>query len=78
VEEGVASARSRTAPSLPWKRCQNFPEPHLVCQNKFAANADRGFKFQKRSQLFIGVHNETFSVAMRIYNPDRSPAKTHG
>jgi len=34
VEEGVESPRSGTAPSLPWERCQNFPEPHLVCQNK--------------------------------------------
>ena len=31
------------------------------------------FQFQKRRQLFIGMHNETLSVAMRIYNPDRSP-----
>jgi hypothetical protein len=29
-------------------------------------------KFQKRSQLFIGAHNETLSVAaMRVSNPDR-------
>jgi hypothetical protein len=33
----------------------------------------RRFKFQKRSQLFIGVHNETLSiVAMCVCNPDRS------
>jgi hypothetical protein len=30
-------------------------------------------KLQKRSQLFIRVHNETFSVAaMRVCNPDCS------
>ena len=69
------SFRSGTAPSLPWERCHNLPEPQLLCQNKFAASADRGFKFQKRSELFIGVHNETFSVAMRIYNPDCSPER---
>jgi hypothetical protein len=32
------------------------------------------FRFQKRSQLFIDVRNETPSiVAMRVSNPDRSP-----
>jgi hypothetical protein len=36
-------------------------------------------KFQKRSQYFIRVHNETFSVAaMRVSNPDRSPLRIHG
>ena len=34
----------------------------------------RRFKFQKRSQLFIGTHNEALSVAaMCVCNPDRSP-----
>jgi hypothetical protein len=38
------------------------------------ARANRRFEFEKRSQLFIGVHNETLSiVAMRVSNPDRSP-----
>jgi hypothetical protein len=31
---------------------------------KFAASADRRFKFDERRQLFIRVHNETFSVAV--------------
>jgi hypothetical protein len=32
------------------------------------------FKFDKRGQLFIRVHNETLSViAMRVRNPDCSP-----
>ena len=32
--------------------------------------AGHSFKFQKRSQHFIGVHNETLSVAaIRICNP---------
>jgi hypothetical protein len=30
-------------------------------------------KIDKRCQLFIRSHNETFSVAMGINNPDRSP-----
>ena len=41
---------------------------------QFAASSDRRFQFQKRRQLFIGVHNETLSVAaMRVHNPDCSP-----
>jgi hypothetical protein len=32
------------------------------------------FKFHKRSQLFIRVHDETLSfAAMRVCNPDRLP-----
>jgi hypothetical protein len=35
---------------------------------------DRQFKFEKRSQLFLRVHNETLSVvAVRVCNEDRSP-----
>ena len=34
----------------------------------------RRFQFDKRSQLFIRVHDEMLSVvAMRVRNPDRSP-----
>jgi hypothetical protein len=29
-------------------------------------------QFQKRSQHFIGTHDETFSIAMSVNNPDRS------
>jgi hypothetical protein len=32
----------------------------------------RPFQFHKRSQLFIGSHNETLSVAVRVHNPDCS------
>jgi len=35
----------------------------------------RPFRFQKRSQLLIGMHDETLSVAMRVNNPERSPLK---
>jgi hypothetical protein len=31
---------------------------------QFSASANRRFQFHKHSQLFIGVHNETFSVAV--------------
>jgi len=40
---------------------------------------NRRFQFQKRSQLFIGTHNETLSVAaMRVRNPDYSPLRIKG
>src|SRR6516225_7322526 len=29
--------------------------------------------FKKCCQLFIGTHNETLPVAVRVHNPDRSP-----
>jgi hypothetical protein len=39
---------------------------------------DRRFKLHKRSQLFLGTLNETFSViAVCIYNPDCSPVRVH-
>jgi hypothetical protein len=45
-----------------------------ACQDKFAAGANRRFKFHKSSQFFIRSRNETLSVAaMRVSNPDGSP-----
>jgi len=39
-----------------------------------SGKANREFQFQKRSQLFIRVHNEPLSVvAMCVSNPDRLP-----
>ena len=38
---------------------------------EFAAN--RRFHFQKRRQLFIGTHDETLSVAMRVNCPNCAP-----
>jgi hypothetical protein len=32
----------------------------------------RPLQFHERSQFFIGADDETFSVAMRVNNPDRS------
>src|SRR5436190_13239281 len=38
---------------------------NLAClARQFAASADRRFEFQKRSHLFIRVHNETLSVSL--------------
>jgi hypothetical protein len=33
----------------------------------------RRFEFHKRSQLFIGTHDEPCSLAVRVNDPDRSP-----
>jgi hypothetical protein len=33
----------------------------------------RPSQFHERSQHFIGAHDETLSVAMRVHNPDRLP-----
>jgi hypothetical protein len=38
----------------------------------------RPLQFQKRSQQFIGTHNETLSVAKSVNNPDRAPFKIQG
>jgi hypothetical protein len=47
-----------------------------ACQhNSLQARVAR-FEFQERGQLFIGVRNETLSVAaMCVCNPDRSPVE---
>jgi hypothetical protein len=35
---------------------------------------NRLFQFHQRSQDFIGTHDETLSVAMRVHDPDRIAA----
>jgi hypothetical protein len=32
----------------------------------------------KRSEHFIGMHDESLPVAVRVHNPDRSPATING
>jgi hypothetical protein len=54
---------------------------------KLAANANRRFQLHEGSQFFIRAHNEMFSVAVSVSNPDRparerrrlraSPSSTH-
>jgi len=39
---------------------------------------NRPFQFQKRSQHFIGAHDETLSVAMRVDDPDCSALSIQG
>jgi hypothetical protein len=36
---------------------------------------DLSFEFQKRSQLFIGTHDETLSAAMRVNEDCAGPLK---
>jgi hypothetical protein len=43
-----------------------------ACQDNSPQAWIAGFEFQKRGQLFIGTHDESFSVMMRVNNPDRS------
>jgi hypothetical protein len=38
--------------------------------NLRCGGANHRFEFDKRSQDFIGSHNEPLSVAVRINNPD--------
>jgi hypothetical protein len=41
--------------------------------------ADYRFEFHKCGQFIIDTHNETLSIAaMRVSNPDCSPAGIHG
>ena len=48
-------------------------ENYANLSNQFAASANHGFEFEKRSQQFIRANDETFSVVtMRVCNPDRS------
>jgi len=60
------------------KYCQLFIRAHvpgrLLHDQTHRELVNRRFQFHKRSQLFIGMHNETLSVAMSVCNPDRSPA----
>jgi hypothetical protein len=43
-----------------------------------SCSANRSFELQKRSQLFVGAHNETFSVVpMCVCNPDWSLIAIH-
>jgi hypothetical protein len=43
-----------------------------------SAGPNRRFEFHKRGQQFICSYNQMFSViAMRVCNPDRSPARIH-
>ena len=61
-----------------WMEAPNKPSPGVIlaagdrqCQYYFA---NRRFKFNKRSQLFIRTRYEPLSIAaMCVHNPDRLP-----
>jgi len=38
----------------------------------------RSLQFHERSQHFIGAHDETVSVAVRVNDPDCLPLKING
>jgi hypothetical protein len=51
------------------------PASRDASSDGLAIATNRRFKFHERGQLFIRTHNETLSIiAMRVFNPDRSPA----
>jgi hypothetical protein len=51
-----------------------FCEKSRYLVNLIPSSANHEFKFEKRRQLLVRVHNETFSVvAMCVCNEDRSP-----
>jgi hypothetical protein len=55
-------------------------DPLRACSRPAVADLvpDRRFQFEKRSQLFIRMHNETLSViAVRVCNKDCSPVAIH-
>src|SRR6266480_2604713 len=69
-EEGQVELLRKTPYDLP--RAQSCQGP---TDNVNAIFVNRPFQFDKRSQLFIGAHDETFSVVtVCISNPDCSPA----
>jgi hypothetical protein len=50
----------------------------LTCQANLP-QAESRFEFQKRTELFIGAHNEAPPIAaMRVSNPNCSPLKIRG
>jgi len=60
---------SRFAPSLKKLGCLS---------RQFAGRTNRRIEFQKGSQQFLPVRNETLSIAMCVSNPDRLPLGIHG
>jgi hypothetical protein len=78
-DEAKRNTSATTASFEPFGRWHQLSIPRLNrsglgnIQN-FTESQIADFKFQKSSQLFIRVHNQTLSVvAMRVRNPERSP-----
>jgi len=75
---GFTTKRESNTGSLPAYRGQslifqrNIPDGgYSNCRPK-GVNLNRRFQFQKRNQLFIRAHNETFSIKVSVNNPDCS------
>jgi hypothetical protein len=67
-----------TSPSNPTAQITLVQETGSIKRQAVRGGANRRFKFHKRGQLFLRMHNETLSVAaMRVNNPDRSPVGIH-
>jgi hypothetical protein len=63
------------------KRRQLFSRVHLSARplrdQTHRELVYRPLQFKERGQDFIGAHDETLSVAMRVNNPDRAPLRIH-
>jgi hypothetical protein len=52
--------------------------PRLIERSNSPQTRESPLQFTKRSQLFIGAHDETLSVAMRVNDPDRALLTING
>jgi hypothetical protein len=62
------------------ERSQLFSSTRLWAPLRDQTHRERVYRplqFYECSQLFIGTHDETLSVAMRLHNPDRSAFKVN-
>jgi hypothetical protein len=60
--------------SLPFNDSRVWEKSRQLVKDRKPQPSIRRFKFDKRRQLFIRVHNETLSVAaMCVRDPGRSP-----
>jgi hypothetical protein len=67
LEEAKNLAGQNRPPDSDLLDAAEFCKNLAFSSSTIAASGDRRFQFQKRSQLFIGVHNEPLSVvAMRV------------
>jgi hypothetical protein len=81
VPEETKNPAGRCPPSNsdPFSDAEFAKNYATVSSKKRAATPNRRFEFEKRSELFIRVHNEPLSViAMRVSNEDRSPVAIQG
>ena len=78
--EEVKNPAGKSPPpdSDPFSGRRALKESHLLVKHN-RRSMNRLFEFQKCRQLFVGVHNETLSIAaICVANPSRSPLCIHG